>query len=525
MTMIGTQQKTLTILTKTQTRPVGEQSMDRVARNLGGKIVLPIAFNIIPSYLGSPEWPKRHAALRCISAIGEGCIKLMTAELEKVVGLVIPHLADPHPRVRHAACNAIGQMCTDFAPKIQDKYYDVILTHLVPVMDDVQHPRVQTYAAAALVNFAEQAKKECISPYLELIIPKLLSLLDSGKMFSKEQAITSLATIADSAGDQFSQFYPSIMSVLMRILNLDDSLELRSLVGKTLECSSLVVSDRREYRQRYQLPLNLLKTPIALFLADGQPASKSHVTHESQLLKVTCQDHIEITKFYVSSIKYPVILGLDWLRRHNPRINWDDLTIVFQSEYCQDNCTATQPVTCHSVEMTTCSTSRTDPDKLTSQVYPYIGGNEQQISDFPEELTIEYADVFSKSNANKLPAHSEFDFGIDLEPGFHPPHGKVYSLTPKETQVMATYVQEQLDKNFIRPSTSPAAAPCFFVAKKDGDLRPVQDYRGLNAGTIKKRYPLPLISDLLRDLSKGSIFTTLDLRSAYNLIRIKKGDE
>ncbi|KAH9268444.1 hypothetical protein BASA84_000231 [Batrachochytrium salamandrivorans] len=59
----------------------------------------------------------------------------------------------------------------------------------------------------------------------------------------------------------------------------------------------------------YQLPLNLLKTPIALFLADGQPASKSHVTHESQLLKVTCQDHIEITKFYVSSIKYPRYLG------------------------------------------------------------------------------------------------------------------------------------------------------------------------------------------------------------------------
>ncbi|KAH9273911.1 hypothetical protein BASA83_003909 [Batrachochytrium salamandrivorans] len=234
--------------------------------------------------------------------------------------------------------------------------------------------------------------------------------------------------------------------------------------------------------RRQVTPTESPENSIALFLADGQPASKSHVTHESQLLKVTCQDHIEITKFYVSSIKYPVILGLDWLRRHNPRINWDDLTIVFR-------------------------------------------GNEQQISDFPEELTIEYADVFSKSNANKLPAHSEFDFGIDLEPGFHPPHGKVYSLTPKETQVMATYVQEQLDKNFIRPSTSPAAAPCFFVAKKDGDLRPVQDYRGLNAGTIKKRYPLPLISDLLRDLSKGSIFTTLDLRSAYNLIRIKKGDE
>ncbi|KAH9244953.1 hypothetical protein BASA81_017601 [Batrachochytrium salamandrivorans] len=65
----------------------------------------------------------------------------------------------------------------------------------------------------------------------------------------------------------------------------------------------------------------------------------------------------------------------------------------------------------------------------------------------------------------------------------------------------------------------------FLRGKKDGELRPVQDYRALNSGTIKKRYPLPLIADLLRDLSKGKVFTTLDLRSAYNLIRIRKGDE
>ncbi|KAH9274714.1 hypothetical protein BASA83_002913 [Batrachochytrium salamandrivorans] len=124
--------------------------------------------------------------------------------------------------------------------------------------------------------------------------------------------------------------------------------------------------------------------------------------------------------------------------------------------------------------MTTCSTSRTDPDKLTSQVYPYIGGNEQQISDFPEELTIEYADVFSKSNANKLPAHSEFDFGIDLEPGFHPPHGKVYSLTPKKHKSWR-HMSRNNGQKLYSSINLPAAAPCFFVAKKDGDLRPVQD--------------------------------------------------
>ena len=89
--------------------------MDRIARFLGGGSVLPIAFSMIPSLLSALEWQRRHSGLRCISAIGEGCHKVMAKELEKVVGIVLPHLRDPHPRVRHAACNAIGQMCTDFS--------------------------------------------------------------------------------------------------------------------------------------------------------------------------------------------------------------------------------------------------------------------------------------------------------------------------------------------------------------------------------------------------------------------------
>ncbi|KAH9270617.1 hypothetical protein BASA83_007215 [Batrachochytrium salamandrivorans] len=88
-----------------------------------------------------------------------------------------------------------------------------------------------------------------------------------------------------------------------------------------------------------------------------------------------------------------------------------------------------------------------DPDKLTSHIYPYICGTDQITKDFPQSLLLEFADVFSKTNANCLPAHSEYDFGIDLEPGFKPPHGKVYSLTPKETLAMSSYVQEQLSKN------------------------------------------------------------------------------
>lgn len=94
---------------------VAEQGLDRIARYIGGKSVLPMAFQLIPTFLGSPEWQKRHAALMTISAIGEGCHKIMQAELDNILKLVVQFVRDPHPRVRYAACHAMGQMSTDFA--------------------------------------------------------------------------------------------------------------------------------------------------------------------------------------------------------------------------------------------------------------------------------------------------------------------------------------------------------------------------------------------------------------------------
>ncbi|KAH9270586.1 hypothetical protein BASA83_007174 [Batrachochytrium salamandrivorans] len=89
---------------------------------------------------------------------------------------------------------------------------------------------------------------------------------------------------------------------------------------------------------------------------------------------------------------------------------------------------------------------------------------------------------------------------------------------------MQDWIAENLAKGFIRNSSSPHGAPCFFVKQKD-KLRLCMDYRGLNKNTIKDRNPIPLISEMLRTLSIGKVFTTLDLRGAYNLLRIKEGDE
>ncbi len=109
--------------------------------------------------------------------------------------------------------------------------------------------------------------------------------------------------------------------------------------------------------------------------------------------------------------------------------------------------------------------------------------------------------------------------------GQYPPEAEFFPLTQQESEVMKAYIEEELSKGFIRPSTSPASAGFFFVKKKDGGLRPCIDYRHLNEITVKFRYPLPLVPAALEMLRSAKYFTKLDLRNAYNLIRIREGDE
>jgi len=84
---------------------------------------------------------------------------------------------------------------------------------------------------------------------------------------------------------------------------------------------------------------------------------------------------------------------------------------------------------------------------------------------------------------------------------------------------------ENLDKKFNRESSSPAASPILFVKKKECSLRLFVEYRGLNEGTIKNRYPLPLVKETFMQLPRAKIFTKLDIRGVYNLIQMRAGEE
>jgi len=111
-----------------------------------------------------------------------------------------------------------------------------------------------------------------------------------------------------------------------------------------------------------------------------------------------------------------------------------------------------------------------------------------------------------------MPTWKIWDYVIGMKEGFVPRKGKVYLLLREEREEVHEFIQEQLRKGYIRPSKLPQTVPMFFIGKKDGKKRMVQDYRYLNKWTIKNNYPLPLISDVVENIGMKKVFTKIDLR-------------
>ncbi|KAJ3514366.1 hypothetical protein NMY22_g14756 [Coprinellus aureogranulatus] len=222
-----------------------EQSIDRLACALGGKAVLPPAFQYIPGMLASYDWRSRHAGLMAIASIAEGTGRVMQNELGKIVDLVIPMFKDAHPRVRYAACQCIGQLCTDLEEVIQEQFHEQLFPVLVQALEDPE-PRVHAHAAAALINFCEGVERETLLPYLDPIVERLLKLLNPGgdqasvMRYVQEQAITTLAMVADASEGGFANYYSTIMPLLLSVLQNADGREYQKLRTKAMECAGLI---------------------------------------------------------------------------------------------------------------------------------------------------------------------------------------------------------------------------------------------------------------------------------------------
>ena len=251
------------------------------------------------------------------------------------------------------------------------------------------------------------------------------------------------------------------------------------------------------------IPLEPVDTVLSAQALDGHSLGK--ITHRTSPVSLTLSgNHVETIQFFVlHAPTAPLVLGRPWLDKHDPHISWSSGRILGWSTACHANC----------LRSALAPSSGTKPPPSP----PSLAGIPTAYHDL--------APVFSKESALSLPPHRPYDCAIDFLPGVSMPVGRLYNLSLPEKEAMKSYITESLASGIIRPSLSPVAAGFFFVAKKDGSLRPCIDYRLINDITVKNKYPLPLLSSTFEPLMHATVFSKLDLRNAYHLVRIREGDE
>src|SRR5215216_2686925 len=137
----------------------------------------------------------------------------------------------------------------------------------------------------------------------------------------------------------------------------------------------------------------------------------------------------------------------------------------------------------------------------------------------------EFMDVFPDELPLGLPPLRGIEHRIDLIPGKPLPNKAPYHMNPEETKEIQWQVQQLLENGHVRESLSPCVVPVILVPKKDGTSRMCSDCRPINAITVRYRYPIPHLDDMLDELSGATIFSKIDLKSGYYQIRIQEGDE
>ena len=235
--------------------------------------------------------------------------------------------------------------------------------------------------------------------------------------------------------------------------------------------------------------------------------------------------HTEELVFQIAEIpEQSIILGMDWLQTHNPIIDWPSLSLQFSSHHCREFCIPDGA----KVTISGISNPRRNIVTVIRHHPSLVSTSTPESShiQLPEQFQ-KFKNVFDKTLAEQnLPPHRDFDFKIELKnPNDIPPYQKPYKLSPAQDSALEEYIHDMLAKGHIRASKSPSGAPIFFQPKPGGGLRPCVDYTKLNNMTVKDRYPIPLVSDLLDQIKGAKLFTKIDLRAAYNLVRIREGDE
>ena len=274
-----------------------------------------------------------------------------------------------------------------------------------------------------------------------------------------------------------------------------------------------------------KIPLLPLPNPIPVYNVDGTRNSAGDITHCAEIV-IDFQGHREKVTAEITDLgRHQMILRYTWLKHHNPDIDWESGQV--EMTRC--------PWTCKTLQGKSLFEQSIDTIEQNSLRTIHAIKKEQERSENPksdprpEDLVPKayhkYLKVFSKKESERMPIRKPWDHAIDMKDTFVPKKGRLIPLSPQEQQEVSDFIDDQSRKGYIQPLKSLQTSPVFFVPKKDGKKRMVQDYRYLNEHTVKNNYPLPLIRQLSEKLQGAKLFTKMDLRWGYNNVRIKEGNE
>ena len=323
---------------------------------------------------------------------------------------------------------------------------------------------------------------------------------------------------------------------------------------RTFTCRALVDSGATtefvdtSFVRRIGVQTEPLRRPLSINLADQSTQPTTHVVPALRVQLAGYKDHLRCYQADLGG-QWDIILGRSWLRRIAPTIDWQADTVSFtfqgQTHTIKGYPDAPSDPTCGGLCMSALQFKR-----LLRKGVPAFLCVLQDVPHTPElgaagapteqqrdaatpvvnqaaltALLRRFKDVLGGIPASApMPPQRAVDHVVELVPGAEPSNRGVIRLSQPELEELRKQLTELLEKAYIRPSLSPFGAPVLFAKKKDGTFRLCIDYRRLNATTIKNKYPLPRIDDMLDQLHGATVFSKIDLQSGYHQVRIKTED-
>lgn len=262
-------------------------------------------------------------------------------------------------------------------------------------------------------------------------------------------------------------------------------------------------------------------------IADGGRMVCDKVVHA---VEWWCQGKTFITDFKVLGLGgYDMILSMEWLEAFSPMwVDWKRKTLRFTYQEQRQTLKGVENQLSMRGSLIAKQLQGLHKEGAISQIVHLCvveqkATNEQPVPSKIQQVLAEFKGRFKEPKT--LPPHREFDHIIPLLPNAKAVSKKPYRYAPHQKDEIEKQIAQMLKQGIIQASTSPFASPVLLVKKKDGTWRFCVDYRGLNDITIKNKYPMPVVDELLDELAEAKWFTKLDLRSGYHQIRLIEADE